>query len=103
MSDNKLNVSNLNKLIEEELNKMIVVKSNNVEPREPRQEENDHEGRMARSEIRNMLVNGMKLYKTIGPDDELPGWVSSYITLANDYINSVTQYMLQDKIDSNEE
>jgi hypothetical protein len=70
---------------------------------EPREEPHDHEGKMARSEIRNTIKNGLVLYKIIGKDDELPGWVSSYISLANDYINSVTQYMSEDKISREEE
>lgn len=70
---------------------------------EPRKEPHDHEGKMARSEIRNTVKNGLVLYKLIGKDDELPGWVSSYISLANDYINSVTQYMSEDKNSRTEE
>lgn len=92
------------KLINEEIENVETISSPGIQfsEREPRTEENDHEGRMARSEVRAMLMNGMKLYKMIGPEDELPGWVSAYITLAADYINSVTQYMAQDKIDDNE-
>lgn len=87
----KINIEEILKLVNEELS---------VREKEPRKEEHDHEGRMARSEMRDLLVNGMKLYKMIGPDDELPGWVSAYITLASDYIHSVTEYMVQDKIDN---
>jgi hypothetical protein len=57
---------------------------------------------MARSELRDMIKNGLSLYKLIQSEDELPGWVSSYISLANDYIDSVSQYMTQDKEDSGE-
>lgn len=70
---------------------------------EPRKEPHDHEGRMARGEIRNTIKNGLILYNLIGKDDELPGWVSSYISLANDYINSVTQFMSEDKISGDNE
>lgn len=83
-SDNKL----LMEMIEEEIESV---------EKEPRKEPHDHEGRMARGEIRNTIKNGLVLYKLIGKDDELPGWVSSYISLANDYINSVTQYMVEDQ------
>lgn len=82
-SDNKL----LMEMIEEEIQST----------QEARKEPHDHEGRMARGEIRNTIKNGLVLYKLIGKDDELPGWVSSYISLANDYINSVTQYMVEDQ------
>ena len=70
---------------------------------EPRKEPHDHEGRMAKGEIRNTIKNSLVLYKLIGKDDELPGWVSSYISLANDYINSVTQFMTEDKISREED
>jgi hypothetical protein len=69
---------------------------------EARKEPNDHEGSMARSELRDMIKNGLSLYKLIQSEDELPGWASSYITLASDYIHSVSQYMTQDKEHSGE-
>ena len=53
----------------------------------------DHEGSMAKSELRDMLMNGAALYKMLGENDELPGWVSAYITLASDYIHSVTEHL----------
>lgn len=71
--------------------------------RQPRKEPHDHEGRMARGEIRNMIKNSLVLYKLIQKDDELPGWVSSYISLANDYINSVSQYMVEDQVSGAED
>lgn len=91
-SDNKL----LMEMIEEEIESA---------EREPRKEPHDHEGIMARSELRNTIKNSLVLYKLIGKDDELPGWASSYITLANDYINSVMQFMVEDETsdDSEEE
>ncbi len=53
----------------------------------------DHEASMAKSEIRDMLKNGTDLYKNIKEGQELPGWVSAYITLASDYIHSVYTWM----------
>lgn len=64
---------------------------------EPRKEPHDHEGRMAKSELRDMIKNGLILYKLIGKDDELPGWASSYITLASDYMHSVMEFMVEEK------
>jgi hypothetical protein len=55
----------------------------------------DHEGSMAKAELRDMLMNGAKIYQLIQPGDELPGWVSSYITLASDYIHSIKEYMVE--------
>jgi hypothetical protein len=71
--------------------------------KEPRKEPNDHEGRMAKSELRDMIKNGLALYKIIGEDDELPGWASSYISLASDYIHSVSQYMIEEQAGSEDE
>lgn len=56
----------------------------------------DHEAKMAKGELRDMLMNGAKLYQMIEPGENLPGWVSAYITLASDYIHSVTEYMTQE-------
>jgi|688.fasta_scaffold330048_2 hypothetical protein len=69
---------------------------------EARKEPHDHEGRMAKSELRNTIKSALVLYKLIDKDDELPGWASSYITLANDYVNSVMQFMVEDKSDREE-
>lgn len=60
-----------------------------------RKVEHDHEGTMARGELGSLLRNAEELRERIGADDELPGWVSGYITLASDYMHSVAQYMRQ--------
>ena len=88
-SDNKL----LMEMIEEEI----------VNAQEARKEPYDHEGRMAKSELRDLVKNGLALYKLIDKEDELPGWVSSYITLASDYMHSVMEYMVEDQQDESEE
>ena len=62
-------------------------------------ETEDHEASMAKSELRDMLMNGAKLYQMIEPGENLPGWVSSYITLASDYIHSVSEYMTEKSIE----
>jgi hypothetical protein len=61
----------------------------------------DHEASMAKAELRDMLINGAKIYQLIQPGDELPGWVSSYITLASDYIHSVSEYMNEQASENN--
>jgi len=53
----------------------------------------DHEASMAKGELRDMLIHGSMLYQLIQEGDELPGWVSAYITLASDYIHSVAEYL----------
>ena len=57
----------------------------------------DHEAKMAKGEIRNMVKLGSELYNMIQDGDPLDGWVSAYITLASDYINTVHQYMAEQK------
>lgn len=63
----------------------------------------DHEGRMAKGELRDMIKNGLIIYKSFDKNDELPGWVSSYITLASDYMHSVMEYMVEDEQNPEEE
>ena len=53
----------------------------------------DHEASMAKAELIQTAKNAMSLYKMIQDGDNLDGWVSSYITLANDYLNSVQEHM----------
>ncbi len=55
--------------------------------------EDDHEARMARAELMQIAQNAIALAKIVHEGDDLPGWVSSYITLANDHLNSVHQHM----------
>ena len=53
----------------------------------------DHEASMADSELRSLVSHASKIMNMVEPGDELPGWVSAYITLAADYMHSVAQYM----------
>jgi len=55
--------------------------------------EDDHEASMARAELVQIAKNAIALAKMVHEGDDLPGWVSSYITLANDYLNSVHEHM----------
>ena len=62
----------------------------------------DHEVRMAHGELLNLTHNAAELYKIMkdkGESEGLPGWVSSYITLANDYMESVVQYMREGEVE----
>jgi len=65
-------------------------------------ENGDHEASMAKGELRDMLMNGAKIYQLIQPGDELPGWVSAYITLASDYIHSIKEYMFEEEAEESE-
>ncbi len=53
----------------------------------------DHEGSMAKSEIKDLIKHAVALHNMLGSNDQLPGWVSAYITLAADYIHSVTEHL----------
>ena len=57
----------------------------------------DHEATMAMGELRDMVENGMKVYRMIKPNQQLPGWVSGYITLASDYMNSIAEYLTEEE------
>jgi hypothetical protein len=62
----------------------------------PDQPSMDHEAKMAKGELRDMIQNAAKLYIIIKEGQNLPGWVSAYITLASDYMHSVAEYMVQE-------
>jgi hypothetical protein len=53
----------------------------------------DHEAAMAKAELAQIAKNAMAVYKMIQEGDELDGWISSYITVANDHLNSVQEHM----------
>lgn len=56
----------------------------------------DHEVSMAHGDAQNLAKNSIHLAQMLQNTSEqqgLPGWVSAYITLANDYLESVTQYL----------
>jgi len=57
----------------------------------------DHEAAMAMGELRDMVENGMKVYRMIKPNQQLPGWVSGYITLASDYMHSISEYLTEEE------
>jgi hypothetical protein len=58
----------------------------------------DDEGYMARNQLNQIETSAKKLKKIIdSPQYQLPSWVQSKITLAADYINSVSNYMESDE------
>jgi len=57
----------------------------------------DHEATMAMGELRSMIKNSITIYKNVKPNQQLPGWVSAYVTLASDYMNSVAQYLVEEE------
>ena len=53
----------------------------------------DHEAKMARADLFKCAQYSFKLFKMIGEDQQLEGWVQAKITKAADYIASVYHYM----------
>jgi len=51
----------------------------------------DHEASMARAELLQIAKNAKLIFEHIREGENLDGWVSSYITLANDHLNSVAE------------
>ena len=51
--------------------------------------EYDQEGDMAKSDLRSIIANAQKLHDMIDDADNLPEWVQSKITVAEDYMSTV--------------
>ena len=56
-------------------------------------QEYDYEGDMAKSDLRSIMHNAKELHDMIEDNTNLAEWVQSKITLAEDYISTVTNYM----------
>lgn len=55
--------------------------------------EYDYEGDMAMSQLKSVITNAQRLHDMMEPDTNLPEWVQSKITLAEDYIVTAANYM----------
>lgn len=66
-------------------------KSYAVEEKE--KQEYDYEGDMAMSQLKSIIANSQKMHDMLGADTNLPEWVQSKITLAEDYITTAANYM----------
>jgi len=55
--------------------------------------EYDYEGDMAKSQLRSILANAQRLHDMLEDQTNLPEWVQSKITLAEDYILTAANYM----------
>lgn len=64
--------------------------------------EYDYEGQMARTQLQTTMRNCRDMIAMLKDDDNMPEWVQSKITLAQDYITSVRDY-LQSKEELGEE
>lgn len=58
--------------------------------------EYDFEGDMARGQLQSIANNAQKVHDMLKDNDNLPEWVQSKITLAEDYISTVSNYMMSE-------
>ncbi|MBM3194122.1 MAG: hypothetical protein FJZ59_07830, partial [Chlamydiae bacterium] len=57
------------------------------------EKEYDYEGEMVKSDLRSVIANANRLIDMLEDDDNLPEWCQNKITLAEDYISTVANYM----------
>ncbi len=55
--------------------------------------EYDREGDMAKSDLRSIMLNASRLHDMLGDGDNLPEWVQSKLTVAEDYLSTVVNYL----------
>lgn len=55
--------------------------------------EYDQEGDMAKSDLRSIMANAKRVHDMLEDSSNLPEWVQSKITLSEDYISTVANYM----------
>ena len=55
--------------------------------------EYDYEGDMAKSQLRSIIANSKRIHDMLDDDTNLPEWVQSKITLAEDYISTASNYL----------
>ena len=58
----------------------------------------DHEGRMAKSQLFKMAKYSTELMNLLGDQDQLPSWVQAKITKASDYLGAVKNYLEYDRV-----
>jgi predicted RNA binding protein YcfA (HicA-like mRNA interferase family) len=64
-----------------------------TESKDEEKGEYDYEGDMAMSDLRSIMHNAQRLHDMLEPNTNLPEWCQSKITLAEDYISTVANYM----------
>lgn len=70
-------------------------------PMEPVKEEKEdteynYEGDMTRGQMRSIIVNAQFVHDMLKDNDNLPEWVQSKVTLAEDYISTVANYLVSE-------
>jgi len=56
-------------------------------------QEYDYEGDMAMSQLKSIIANAQRIHDMLERDTNIPEWVQSKITLAEDYISTAANYM----------
>ena len=54
---------------------------------------NDQEGEMAVTQLKSMVEKANEVIAMLKPDSKLEAWVQSKITIADDYMSSVRDYL----------
>jgi hypothetical protein len=66
-------------------------------------QEYDYEGDMAMSQLKSIIANAQRIHDMLERDTNIPEWVQSKITLAEDYITTAANYMqgeMKEDVDS---
>lgn len=64
--------------------------------------EYDDEGSMAKSQLTSILNNAKEIKEMLSDSDNLPEWVQSKITKAEDYISTCKDYLKSEKTQKSE-
>lgn len=84
-----------------EMYRQQALQKNTIDEEDAR--EYDYEGDMAMSDLRSIMHNAQRIHDLLKPETNLPEWCQSKITLAEDYISTVANYMTAEKGDVKEE
>ena len=84
-NDFGVDASKLSKAVRKKLGKTM------LEAKE--KQEYDYEGDMAMGQLKSIIANSQRMHDMLSDDTNLPEWVQSKITLAEDYISTASNYM----------
>ena len=89
------------------LKKLSTPVSDYLKKKQPLNNENDpgeydSEGSMAKSQLTSILNNAKEIKEMLTDNDNLPEWVQSKITKAEDYISTCKDYLKSEKTQKTE-
>ena len=76
--------------------KTVIIKQLDQMKEAKEKTEYDYEGDMARGQLQSVINNAQRVHDMLEDNDNLPEWVQSKITLAEDYISTVANYMMSE-------